>query len=114
MIPNFVDTQAIMPMSRSTNYRRELGIDDSVVVMYAGNVGFSQSLDLLIEAARALPNVYFVINGEGAARKSLESAAQGLANVKFDGTLTEPSPRRNGTTCISPVASTSLSRETSW
>ena len=83
VIPNFVDTQAIVPMSRSTDYRRELGIDDSVIVMYAGNVGFSQSLDLLIEAARVLPKVYFVINGEGAARKSLESAAQGLANVKF-------------------------------
>ena len=83
VIPNFVDTQAIVPMSRLTNYRRELGIDESLVVMYAGNVGFSQSLELMIEAARMLPDVVFVINGEGAARKSLEAKAQNLKNVKF-------------------------------
>ena len=83
VIPNFVDTQAIVPTSRLTNYRRELGIDESLVVMYAGNVGFSQSLELMIEAARVLPNVMFVINGEGAARKSLEAKAKTLRNVKF-------------------------------
>ena len=83
VIPNFVDTQAIVPMSRLTNYRRELSIDESLVVMYAGNVGFSQSLELMIEAARVLPDVVFVINGEGAARNSLEAKAQTLRNVKF-------------------------------
>jgi len=83
VIPNFVDTEAIVPMSRLTNYRRELGIDDALVVMYAGNVGFSQSLELMIEAARALPEIMFVINGEGAARKSLEAKASELTNVKF-------------------------------
>ena len=83
VIPNFVDTQAIVPMSRLTNYRRELGIDESLVVMYAGNVGFSQSLELLLEAARVLPEVMFVINGEGAARNSLEAKASTLNNVKF-------------------------------
>ena len=83
VIPNFVDTQAIVPMSRLTNYRRELGVDESLVVMYAGNVGFSQSLELMIEAARVLPNVVFVINGEGAARKSLQAKAHALSNVKF-------------------------------
>ncbi|MFM9093620.1 MAG: glycosyltransferase family 4 protein [Acidimicrobiaceae bacterium] len=83
VIPNFVDTQAIVPMSRLTNYRRQLGIDESLIVMYAGNVGFSQSLELMIEAARVLPDVVFVINGEGAARKSLEATAQTLRNVKF-------------------------------
>ena len=83
VIPNFVDTQAIVPMSRLTNYRRELGIDESLVVMYAGNVGFSQSLELLLEAARVLPEVMFVINGEGAARNSLEAKASTFNNVKF-------------------------------
>ena len=83
VIPNFVDTQSIVPMSRLTNYRRELGIDESLVVMYAGNVGFSQSLELMLEAARVLPEVVFVINGEGAARKSLEAKASTLSNVKF-------------------------------
>jgi len=83
VIPNFVDTQAITPMSRMTNYRTELGIDDSLIVMYAGNVGFSQSLEMMIAAAKELPHLFFVINGEGAARESLISSAVGLSNLKF-------------------------------
>ncbi|NCZ89822.1 MAG: glycosyltransferase WbuB, partial [Actinobacteria bacterium] len=83
VIPNFVDTEAIVPRSRNTAYRTELGIGDQVVVMYAGNVGYSQSLDMVVEVARAMPSVVFVINGDGSARESLESSARGLANVKF-------------------------------
>ena len=83
VIPNFVDTEVITPCSRNTAYRTELGIGDQVVVMYAGNVGYSQSLDLVVEVAQAMPSVVFVINGDGSARKSLESSARGLANVKF-------------------------------
>ncbi|MEY3925494.1 MAG: hypothetical protein RIQ63_845, partial [Actinomycetota bacterium] len=83
VIPNFVDTEVITPCSRNTAYRTELGIGDQVVVMYAGNVGYSQSLDMVVEVARAMPSVVFVINGDGSARKSLESSARGLANVKF-------------------------------
>ena len=54
--------------------------------MYAGNVGFSQSLDLVLAAAAALahePDVVFVINGGGSARADLEQRATGLANVRF-------------------------------
>ncbi|MFM8811813.1 MAG: glycosyltransferase family 4 protein [Actinomycetota bacterium] len=83
VIPNFVDTESLSPRSRSTAYRTELGIGDQVVVMYAGNVGYSQSLDMVVEVARAMPSVVFVINGDGSARESLESSARGLANVKF-------------------------------
>ncbi len=83
VIPNFVDTRAITPMSRMTNYRTELRIDDALVVMYAGNVGFSQSLEMLVSAARELPQLIFVINGEGAARESLKKSAHGLSNVRF-------------------------------
>ena len=83
MIPNFVDTDAIRPADRMTPYRRELGIGDGPVVLYAGNVGFSQSLDLLLEAARRLPHVTFLVNGEGSMRDELVERARGLANVRF-------------------------------
>lgn len=83
MIPNFVDTVAITPLDRLTAYRNELGIGDEFVVMYAGNVGMSQSLELLLEAARQMPEVTFVVNGDGSARKPLEASAAGLANVRF-------------------------------
>jgi colanic acid biosynthesis glycosyl transferase WcaI len=83
VIPNFVDTDVIAPADRSTAYRAELGLGDEAVVLYAGNVGFSQSLGLMLEAARELPDVTFLINGNGAARTSLEAAAVGLPNVRF-------------------------------
>ena len=83
MIPNFVDTGQIRPGDRMTRYRAELGIGEEPVVLYAGNVGFSQSLDLVIAAARQLPDVTFVVNGEGSQRGDLEARAAGLANVRF-------------------------------
>ena len=86
VIPNFVDTQAIAPGDRENGYRREFGLEGKTVVMYAGNVGLSQSLELVLECAAALSyegDVVFVINGQGAARAELERSARGLSNVRF-------------------------------
>ena len=86
VIPNFVDTAWIRPAPRENAYRHEFGLEGKFVVMYAGNVGFSQSLDLVIDAAAAMapdPDVAFVINGGGAARSALEQQAAGLVNVHF-------------------------------
>jgi colanic acid biosynthesis glycosyl transferase WcaI len=86
VIPNFVDTEWIQPASKENSYRREFGLEGKIVVMYAGNVGLSQSLDLVVEAASALAyddDLRFVINGQGAQRESLERRAMGLNNVRF-------------------------------
>lgn len=83
VIPNFVLTEQIRPLDRMTSYRTELGIGDEPVVLYAGNVGFSQSLELIVAAAGELPEVTFVINGDGSARHSIETAAATLANLRL-------------------------------
>jgi colanic acid biosynthesis glycosyl transferase WcaI len=86
LIPNFVDTVRIKPSPKDNGYRAEYGLLGKTVVMYAGNVGLSQSLELLLEAAAALSiekELVFVINGQGAAREGLEQRARGLANVRF-------------------------------
>jgi colanic acid biosynthesis glycosyl transferase WcaI len=87
VIPNFVDTHRIVPQDPATNaYRREHGLEGKRVVMYAGNVGFSQSLGLVLAAARALSDrsdAVFVINGGGSARAELEAQAADLPNVRF-------------------------------
>jgi colanic acid biosynthesis glycosyl transferase WcaI len=85
VIANFVDTDAIRPGDRMTGYRRELGIGDEPVVLYAGNIGFSQSLDLVVGAARQMPGVTFVVNGDGAARRTLEASAHDVGNLRFAG-----------------------------
>ena len=83
VIENFADASQITPLDRTTEYRKELGIGDEVVVMYAGNVGFSQSLETLLESARRLPQVTFVVNGGGAALPELRARASNLRNVRF-------------------------------
>ena len=85
VIPNFVDTDLLRPGDRMTRYRAELGIGDGPVVLYAGNVGFSQSLELVVDAARACPDITFVINGDGAARPELQAAAGNMTNLHFVG-----------------------------
>ena len=85
VIPNFVDSDRITPRDRMTPYRTELRIGTEPVVMYAGNVGYSQSLTMMLHAARELPEVTFVINGDGAARTDLEREAVGLSNIRFSG-----------------------------
>jgi colanic acid biosynthesis glycosyl transferase WcaI len=86
VIPNFVDTEHIRPAPKDNRYRAEFGLTGKTVVMYAGNVGFSQSLDLVLDAAVALahdPDLVFVINGGGAARADLERKAANAPNVRF-------------------------------
>jgi colanic acid biosynthesis glycosyl transferase WcaI len=86
VIPNFIDTDWIRPAERENAYRSQFGLEGKTVVMYAGNVGLSQSLDLVLAAAAHLahdPDVVFVINGGGTARPGLERAAAGLGNVRF-------------------------------
>lgn len=86
VIPNFVDTKRIAPGPKDNVYRAEHGLTGKTVVMYAGNVGFSQSLDLMLAAAAALahdPDIVFVINGGGSAREELQRRAAGQPNVRF-------------------------------
>ena len=85
VIPNFVDTEFIAPSDRLTPLRAELGIGDEPVVLYAGNVGFSQSLEMVVEAARRFPGATFLVNGDGAARVTLQAQAADLPNVRFSG-----------------------------
>ncbi len=94
VIPNFVDTEAIEATSAgdpTNTYRQEFGLVDKTVVMYAGNIGFSQSIELVLGAAEELQrmggydDVVFVINGNGSARPAFEAdaAERGLTNVRF-------------------------------
>ncbi len=86
VIPNFIDTGRIGPGERENAYRREFGLVGRTVVMYAGNLGFSQPVDLLLDAAEALQgrsSVVFVINGGGSARPALVARAAGMDNVRF-------------------------------
>jgi colanic acid biosynthesis glycosyl transferase WcaI len=86
VIPNFVDTERIRPAPTENEYRREHSLSGRTVVMYAGNVGLSQSLDLVVEAARRhreREDLVFVVNGGGSALEGLRRRAAGLDNLRF-------------------------------
>ncbi|MGZ0186253.1 MAG: glycosyltransferase family 4 protein [Acidimicrobiales bacterium] len=84
VIPNFVDIDAIGPGDRHTAYRIEHDLGDRIVVMYAGNLGHSQALDLLVGAARRhhhRHDLVYVVNGGGVRADELREAAADLENL---------------------------------
>lgn len=64
---------------------------DDPVVLYAGLFGYNHGLSTVVEAARLLPDITFVLAGDGPERRSLEERVHqdGLTNVEFMGYLNE-------------------------
>jgi len=90
VIPNWVDTSAIVPRPRDNEWAREHDLVDRFVVMHSGNVGHPQNLDMLIRAAtflRDLEDLAIVIVGGGARRTELMELADVLETdaVRFHG-----------------------------
>lgn len=87
LFPNWVDVDFIQPLKGPSPYRAELGIPDSTtVLLYSGNMGEKQGLDIIIESAKILhdqSDLLFLLAGQGATRPRLEESAKGLANVRF-------------------------------
>lgn len=50
-------------------------------VVYAGNIGKMQNVELIIKAAIKMPETKFLIVGDGARRELIEQMAEGLKNV---------------------------------
>lgn len=66
--------------------RAELGLGPEPLVVYTGGLLAWKGVDVLIEAARALPGVRFVVAGGMDADVARERArAAGLANLRLDG-----------------------------
>ncbi|UXE63903.1 MAG: glycosyltransferase family 4 protein [Woronichinia naegeliana WA131] len=88
-IPNWVDTHFIKPLFQPSNYfRRENSLEDKFVVLYSGNIGLTQPLETLIEAAGLLQSqtdIQFVIVGEEEATERLSRYCQRrrIHNVLF-------------------------------
>ncbi|MBC8121254.1 MAG: WcaI family glycosyltransferase, partial [Gemmatimonadaceae bacterium] len=87
--PNWVDTEQIYPLPRPSCLKVRLGFkENDQVVLYSGNMSSKQGLELMLEVAVQLANrsnVYFVLCGDGTARRRLESTAADLqlTNVRF-------------------------------
>lgn len=88
IIHNWADTSAIIPSDKHNPFSDAHGLAARFVVLHAGNIGLSQNLDVVIEAAALLAhdtNVLFLFIGDGNRRASLEEQVRtrGLTNVRF-------------------------------
>lgn len=88
VIHNWVNTKEILPNGDGSEFRKRHEIGDSFVVSFGGVLAYSQDLDMVLDAAKALANendIKWLIVGDGVERERLVSRAanMGLANVKF-------------------------------
>lgn len=86
VVPNWVDTSAFSRDAPRGSFRREYGLGEGFLVAFAGTMGFSQGLEVVIEAARLTEGeegLLWLMVGGGAERDRLAAAAEGLTNVRF-------------------------------
>lgn len=60
--------------------------DDKFNVVYAGNIGTMQNVDVMVAAAQRMQEetkIHFHIFGDGVYKKRLQNEAEGLANISF-------------------------------
>jgi lipopolysaccharide/colanic/teichoic acid biosynthesis glycosyltransferase len=88
VIHNWADCARIVPGPKDNSFSAENDLRGRYVVMHSGNIGLSQDLETLIEAAghlRSQPEIVVAIVGDGVKRAALENKARslGLDKVRF-------------------------------
>lgn len=88
VLHNWVDTEYIKPGERRNRFRAAYGLEDEFVLSFAGVLGYSQDLDVILEAAKRLEayeDIVWLIVGDGVEKERLEQKALDLelTGVKF-------------------------------
>lgn len=76
VVPNWVDTDDVYPIARKDNVLIErYHLDpNKFYITYSGNIGYTQNMDMLLDAAKEITNgdIRFILIGEGAAKVEVE------------------------------------------
>lgn len=87
MLANWANDDLIRPRNADTEYRRAWRLGERFVVLYSGNLGVKQGLDVLLDCARLMrdDDVVFLVIGDGGERSRLLARAlrEKLRNVRF-------------------------------
>ncbi|MEH6542444.1 MAG: WcaI family glycosyltransferase [Porticoccaceae bacterium] len=89
LFPNWADVSFVTPSVNGAELKVEWGFcEEDKIVLYAGNIGKKQGLDIVIEVAeqfRTESNTHFVLVGDGVEANALKSDAttRDLPNVHF-------------------------------
>ncbi len=86
LFPNWVDVDSVHPQDPAipNSFRRELNLEGKTVLLYSGNMGAKQGIELLAPIVASFehdPRVHFLFCGDGAFRPTLESLVSGRSNV---------------------------------
>jgi glycosyltransferase involved in cell wall biosynthesis len=88
VVYNWVDEKIMHPADPDPQFRARLGFTNEFVLMYAGNHGTAQALEVAIRAmveVRDLPDVHLALVGNGVNKQALRSLAESfkLQSVHF-------------------------------
>jgi colanic acid biosynthesis glycosyl transferase WcaI len=85
LFPNWVDIEVIHPQPTVSNsFRRELNLEDKIILLYSGNMGNKQGLEVLAPLAEFFQSdsrIHLIFCGDGAFRPRLEALVNHLPNV---------------------------------
>jgi colanic acid biosynthesis glycosyl transferase WcaI len=91
LLPNWVDLETVKPQgpkeAAANPYRRELGVPEGAVVLqYSGSMNKKQGLELLVAVIKQLadvPNLLWLLAGEGPTKAALAEATTGMIQVRL-------------------------------
>lgn len=99
LLPSGADTEFFRPGAPDSALARELGVEGKKVILFAGNHGYAQGLEFVLQAARLLrdeKDIVFLFVGDGSSKaETIELARRlSLRNVIFkDAVPPEQVPR---------------------
>lgn len=75
VVYNWVDEKSVQPVNKEDNpLFEEFGLSrDKFTVVYAGNLGNAQNIGIVLDGAKALPEVQFAVFGTGGLEKEIRS-----------------------------------------
>ena len=98
-IPNWAELESVNPSARDQNLLLdELGLKDKFIILYAGNMGYPNDIESIVQCASKLKseeNIHFLFLGAGVKRRWLEENIRKLALPNI--TVLAPRPRADQT-----------------
>ena len=90
LIPNGVDISKFNPSDVGSELKKEWGLENKFIVMYAGAIGLANDVPVILNAAKRLEkekDIVFVFAGDGKERDKMQmrTESMNLKNVKFVG-----------------------------
>lgn len=88
--PNSVDDFFSLSVPDNKDVPSIVGLSDGFSIMFAGNIGAAQGVNVIVEAASILQNhsdIHFIVLGDGSCREEIMSLVEdkGLKNIQFPG-----------------------------